>query len=78
LFSPIRNCIIMHNPVPNCKIPKYFVLQGVPTMKKELQSYIETLTAEQVDKLINCLPQLSELLAESSQPCHLEQIEQTA
>ena len=47
-------------------------------MKKELQEYIESLTAEQVEKLINYLPLLNELLAESSLPCHLEQIEQTA
>ena len=45
--------------------------------KNELLSYISTLTPEQVDKIVSQLPRLTSLLEESSQPCPLEQTEQT-
>jgi hypothetical protein len=46
--------------------------------KQELLDYISALTPEQVDKVVNQLPLLIELLSKSSQPCHLEQTSQTA
>ena len=42
----------------------------------QLISYILTLTPEQVDKVVSQIPRLTELLAESSQPCLQEQSSQ--
>ncbi len=43
----------------------------------ELIKYILELTPEQVDKVVNQLPRLTELLSKSSQPCPQEQFSQT-
>lgn len=43
------------------------------TAKEELIDYILSLTPEQVDKVINRLPQLNELLLKPARPYHREQ-----
>ena len=43
------------------------------TAVDQLIKYILTLTPEQVDKVVNQIPRLIELLSESSQPCPPEQ-----
>lgn len=43
------------------------------THKEDLLSYISALTEEQVEKIINQIPRLISLLAESSPLCHQEQ-----
>lgn len=42
------------------------------TAKEELLDYILSLTPEQTDKVISCLPQLSELLLKQAQPYRQE------
>lgn len=42
------------------------------TAKEELINYLLSLTPEQVDKVINHLPQLYELILEQAQPCRQE------
>ena len=37
--------------------------------KEGLQSFVRGLNKEQADNIINCLPQLTALLEESTQPC---------
>ena len=44
----------------------------------KLINYILTLTPEQVEKVVNQIPRLTELLSESSQPCLQERSEQIA
>ena len=41
--------------------------------ENKLLTYISTLTPEQIDKLVNRLPQLISLLSEQGQPCLQEQ-----
>ena len=41
--------------------------------ENKLLAYISTLTPEQIDKLVNHLPQLISLLSEEGQPCLQEQ-----
>ena len=44
-------------------------MKGRDTMKEnKLLTYISTLTPEQIDKLVNHLPQLISLLSEEGQP----------
>lgn len=40
--------------------------------KEELISFISALSEEQIDKILNQLPQLFSLLGEASPPCHRE------
>ena len=47
-------------------------------MKEELLAYIESLTPEEVDKVISHFQLLTELLEESSLPSRQEQTLQTA
>lgn len=42
------------------------------TAKEELISYLLSLNPKQVDKVINHLPQLYELVLEQARPCHQE------
>ena len=44
------------------------------TATKKLLSYIDTLTPEQIEKLVNHLPKLTSLLEEQAQPYPREQI----
>lgn len=54
-------------------------LKGACIKMKEnkLLSYISMLTPEQIEKLVNQLPQLIALLSEQVPPCHPEQTSQT-
>lgn len=47
-------------------------------MNDELIAFVLSLTDEDVDTLVNRLPELISLLGESYQPCHQEQTLQTA
>ena len=50
------------------------MMKGLTPMKEnKLLTYISTLTPEQIDKLVNCLPQLISLLSEEGQPYLQEQ-----
>ena len=44
-------------------------------MKEELIAYIETLTPAQIEKIINQIPRLTELLDKSSRFCPREFLE---
>jgi hypothetical protein len=58
----------------SCSCPE----KGVCRMsaKQELMSYVSTLTTEQIEKLVNHLPELFALLEEPLRPCPLEQTTQ--
>lgn len=53
-------------------------LKGACNKMKEnkLLSYISMLTPEQIEKLVNQLPQLTSLLQAQDQPCHQERTSQ--
>lgn len=48
------------------------------TMKDELTAFVLSLTEEEVDKIVNRLPELISSLEESSPPCPLEPSPQSA